>query len=318
MKRIFFLLMILNGTLNLAASSGGEQAPPVRQNYRDTAFQQAYSVKFLIDRWKDRPSPFLKKVYCDRNGVVQIYSSEGLLTESGGQFLVPGELVPDVSYRPLVDRRIRYVNLYQNQFVYADDKAIFSNAWAGKLYDAHSLPDLKLASGGENFSFLISDGINIQYRKDSLLITELKSPDKLQDIVFDKTRNLFWLLGENSVSVFDPKEKKIIEKYRGDKLTCFALIHSSSELIIGTHDGYITINAGSGKITQGLQNLLPCPDLTVIKEIGGKLWFGSVNGAFMKESDGKYKYYASKRWVPSNKILDLSAGKQGLSLNSDR
>ena len=55
--------------------------------------------------------------------------------------------------------------------------------------------DLTMISGGENFSFLISDGINIQYRKDSLLISELKSPDKLQDILFDKTRNLILAAG---------------------------------------------------------------------------------------------------------------------------
>ena len=213
MKRILFLLIGLKGTFNVTASPREEQGPPLQQKYKDTAFQQAYSVKYLINRWKDPISPFLKKVYCDRNGVVQIYSSEGLLSASGGQFLVPGELVPDISYRPMADRRIKDIGLYQNQFVYADDKAIFSNAWAGKLYDAHNLPGLKMISGGQDFSFLISDGTYIQYRKDSVLITELKSADKLEDILFDKKRNLFWLLGENSVSVFDPKEKKIIEKY---------------------------------------------------------------------------------------------------------
>jgi hypothetical protein len=305
------MLIVLNRTLNLAASPDGEQRPPLQQKYRDSAFQQAYSVKYLTDRWKVPSSLFLKKVYCDRNGVVQIYSSEGLLRKSGGQFLVPGELVPDISYRPVVSRKIKDVRLYQNQFVYADDNAIFSNAWAGKLHDAHTLPGLKMICGGENFSFLISDGIDIQYRKNSLLISELKSPDKLQDLLFDNTRNVFWLLGENSVSVFDPKEKKISEKYKGNKLTCFALIQNNTELIIGSHEGYYTISASTGKITNGLQNALPCPDLSVIREIGGKLWFGSDNGAFMLESNGKYKYYASKRWVPSNKILDIAAGKSG-------
>jgi len=311
MKRILFLLIVLNMTLNLTASSGDEHSPPVQQKYKDTVFQQAYSVKYLINRWKDPASPFLKKVYCDRNGVVQIYSSEGLLRESGGQFLVPGELVPDITYRPMADRRIEGLGLYQGQFVYADDKAIFSNAWAGKLYDAHNLPGLKIISGGQNFSFLISDGTYIQYRKDSVLITELKSADKLKDILFDKKRNFFWLLGEHSVSVFDPKNKKMIEKYKGNNLTCFALTNNNTELIIGTHDGYYTIDADTGKVNEGLQNKLPCPDLTVVKEIGGILWFGSENGVFMLETNGKYKYYASKRWVPSNKIADISAGSNG-------
>jgi hypothetical protein len=312
MKLILFLLIGLQGTFNSMAFTGGEeQAPPQRQKFKDTVFQQAYSIKYLIDRWQDPVSPFLKKVYCDRNGVVQIYSSEGLLRASGGEFLVPGELVPDITYRPMADRRIKDISLYQNQFVYGDDKAVFSNAWAGKLYDAHNLPGLKMICGGKDFSFLISDGTYLQYRKDALLLAELKSADKLEDIVFDKKRNLFWLLGENSVSVFDPKGKKITEKYKGNSLTCFALSSNGSELIIGTRDGYYTLDAGTGKVKGALQNKLPCPDLTVIKEIGGKIWFGSANGAFMRESNGKYKYYASKRWIPSNKITDISAGSFG-------
>src|SRR5664279_18543 len=125
MKRIIFLLIVLNEAKNLTASPVEDQGPPLQQQFRDTAFQQAYSVKYMIHRWKDPASPFLKKVYCDRNGVVQVYSSEGLLIKSGGRFLIPGELVPDISYRPMIDRRIKDIGLYQNQFVYADDKAIF-------------------------------------------------------------------------------------------------------------------------------------------------------------------------------------------------
>jgi len=311
MKRILFLLIVLNKTLNLAAFPGEERGRPRQQHYRDTVFQQTHSIKYLITGWKASASPLLKKVCCDRNGVVQIYSSEGLLRTSGGQLLVPGELVPDISYRPIVDRKIKDISLYRNQFVYTDDKAIFSNSWAGKLYDTHNLPGVKMTSGGDNFSFLISDGISIQYRKDSMLLSEIKSPDKIQDILFDETRNLFWLLGENNISVFNPKNKKIIEKYKGSNLTCFALTNNKRELIIGTHDGYSTMDAGTGKMTRQIQNSLPCPDLTVIKEINGKIWFGSENGAFMLESDGKYKYYSSKRWVPSNKIVDISAGSNG-------
>ena len=314
MKCILFLLIGLQGTFCVMGFAGREDNPPPQEKFKDTAFEQAYSVKYLINRWADPAAPFLKKIYCDRNGVIQIYSSEGLLRTSGGQFLVPGELVPDISYKPMADRRIKSISMYQNQFVYADDKAIFSNAWAGKLYDAHNLQGLKMICGGQNFSFLISDGAYIQYRKDSALIAELKSADKIQDIIFDKKRNFFWLLGENTVSVFDPKVRKIIEQYKGNKLTCFALTNSNADLIVGTHEGYYTLNATTGKLKAALQNKLPCADLTVVKEIDGKIWFGSENGAFMLDAKGKYKYYASKRWIPSNKIIDLSAGNHGTVL----
>jgi hypothetical protein len=276
--------------------------------YKDTAFPQAYSIKYEIDHSKHSDNISLTKVRCDRNGVVQIFSSEGILIKSGGQFLYPGELVRDVSYRPMLDKKIKDIALYENQFVYVDDKAILSNAWAGKLYSLHTMPDVKMFCGGEDFSFLLTNGISIQYIKDSKLLSELKSDDKLIDILFDKKRDSFWLLGEHSVSVFDAANKSLTKKFNGDALTCFALINNNNELVVGTHNGYFKINTVTGNQIGNINSRLPSTDLTVIKEINNKLWFGSANGAFMFQSNGKYKYYSSRRWIPTNNVKDICEG----------
>lgn len=307
-----YLLLLFCFVLGVVKASPGSErngkGPPV---HKDTAYMQSFSIKYEMNSWKDPASLLLQKVYCDRNGVIQVYSSAGLLTVSGGQLLYPGQLVQDVSYLSMLGKKIKNIGLYKNQFVYADDKAVLSNAWAGSLYSRHTMPGVTLFSGGNDFAFLLSDGASLHYVQDSKILWESAGNDKLIDIIFDRSRNLFWLLGENSVSVFSPLNKSISIKYKGYGLTCFMLAKNNKEVVVGTHDGYITLNANTGVATGGIKRLLPCPDITVVKEIDSKLWFGSVNGAFMLQGDGKYKYYASKRWMPSDKVTDIAAGADG-------
>ena len=301
----FSILLSLFLSAVKATSDEGLQAQP---GFKDTAYLQDYAIKYTVTSVKDTGNIVLKKIYSDRNGVVQVYSSEGILKKTGGQFLVAGQLIPDVSYMPIVDKKIRNISLYQNQFVYADDKAILSNAWAGKLYNLHTMPDVSLFSGGEDFSFLLSNGTSIQYIKDSKVLSQLQSDNKLIDILFDKKRNFFWLLGENSVTVFDTKDKLIHTKYKGNGFTCFTLFNNNTEMIVGTHNGFFKLNATTGQQAGSINTKLPCTDITVVKEVDNKLWFGSVNGAFNLQGDGKFKYYTSKRWMPSNTVIDIAQG----------
>src|SRR5882724_1798891 len=305
MFKSFFLFLISFVFFQYNASSQNHE--PVTQSvHKDTAFSQAYSVKYEINQSKN-PGTSLTKVLCDRNGVVQVFSSAGILIRSGGQFLFPGELVRDMSYKPMPDKKIKAIAIYQDQFVYADDQAILSNAWAGKLYSIHTIPGAKLFCGGDDFSFLLSDGAGIQYVKDSKVLTALTPGDHVIDILFDKKRNFFWILGETSISVFDVVTKSFQKKFGSEGLTCMALTEKN-ELVVGTHNGYFKLNTETGKQIGSMNNRLPCADVTVIKEIGHKLWFGSVNGAFMLQPDGKFKYYSSRRWIPANNVRDICEG----------
>lgn len=300
-----FVVVIVKAGPGVGTNSKGQ---PV---YKDTAYQQSFSIKYEVSKLNGAAAPVLQKVRSDRNGVIQVYSSAGLLTVSGGQFLYPGQLVKDVSYQPMLNKKISNIGIYQNQFVYLDDKAVLSNAWAGSLYNRHTMPGASLFCGGDGFAFLISDGITSQYVKDSKVIWEGKSAEKIIDIAFDSLRNIFWLLSENAISVFSPQNKSIAAKYTGKGLTCFALVKKNTQVVAGTHNGYFTINANTGNASVEVKKLLPCPDITVVKEINDKLWFGSVNGAFMLQADGKYKYYASKRSMPSDMVVDIAAGENG-------
>ncbi|MEO6949571.1 MAG: hypothetical protein ABI123_08085, partial [Ginsengibacter sp.] len=136
--------------------------------HKDNLFTQDYSIKFAN---ADNDAKLIK-VVSDRNGYIQIFSSKGLLRPRAGQFLFPGTLVTDEQDKQTSDKKITGIGTYQNQLVYLDNQAVLSNAWAGKLYSRHTMPDAKILAGGKDFTFLISDGNNLNLLKDSKKLWE--------------------------------------------------------------------------------------------------------------------------------------------------
>jgi hypothetical protein len=229
----FFLFFIV-------ISASAQRSLVGQPHHNDIPYQQKHSVKYLLPGQQsedDGGKIRLQTVDCDRNGEIRVFSSAGILRPSAGQQLFPGSLIPDVSYRPLVDRKVSSGRLYDQQFIYLDDKAVFSNAWAGKLYLQHTLPGASVFSGGLNFSFLISDSNSLQYLTPSGVDWNGYSKEKVLEILFDKSRNIFWTLTENSISVFTPATKTLVAKFKGRQLSSFALSSENNELIVGTRHG---------------------------------------------------------------------------------
>ena len=92
LKKIMFSLIFMQSFCLVATA---------QSKHKDLAFLQEYSEKYNIE--KSLPSVQLKKVYCDRNGVIQILSSTGILRPVAAQLLYPGRLVADMSSRPMSD-----------------------------------------------------------------------------------------------------------------------------------------------------------------------------------------------------------------------
>jgi hypothetical protein len=290
-------------TVLLTSCSSRNNSPSGTEQHTDTPFVQDFSIKYTIDTGNVK----LLKVASDRNGYIQILSSKGLLRPRDGQFLFPGQIVRDMQDRQTSDKKIAGIGVYQDQFVYVDDKAVLSNAWAGKLYSRHSLPGAKIFAGGNDMSFLISDGRKLILLKDSLNLWEgTVKGNEVKDILFDEAANQFWILGKGTISTFSPDKKEVALVFSNDSLTCMGL--SDSKIIAGTHNGYYEIDKSTKKQDGDIRNVMPWTDLTIIEVIDGNIWFGSSWGAFMLKDDGKYNYYASQRWLPSDKVVDIAKG----------
>src|SRR4029078_1373331 len=83
----------------------------------------------------------------------------------------------------------------------------------------------------------------------------------------------------------------------------------------GTAEGYYGINRSTGAISTPLQTRVPVQDISCVQAIGGKLWAGTSNGAFMKASQS-YRYYASRRWLNEDKVKGIAGDALGNAYGS--
>lgn len=302
MKNQLFLFFFMALAISACAQTSNL---PKAQTIPDEPFVQDYSIRYL----KEDANTDLIQVAADRNGYIQVFSSAGLLRPRAGQFLFPGTLVTDVHYRPTSDKNIASLGTYQNELVYIDDEAVFSNAWAGKLYSRHQMPDAHLFAGGKDFAFLISNGKKLRFLKDSKSLWDGDlGDDEVRDIKYDADANLFWILGGSSISTFSPTQKIVTKVLDNSNVTCIEV--APGKLVVGTDNGYFEINSRTKKRTGTVQRKMPWTELTTIRYIDGRLWFGSPRGAMLLRADGGFNYYASKRWVPSDQIIDIAPGPE--------
>lgn len=275
-----------------------------KQFHTDKPFTQEYSIKYDFDNARVE----LKEVVSDRNGYIQILSSHGLLRTRAGQHLFPGSLVKDINYKPTADKGITSVLRYKDQLVYIDDEAVLSNAWAGKLFSKHSLKDAKVFAGDDDFSFLISDGTELHLIKNSKTLWKGETGDKVVDIKYDAANTQYWVLGEKSINVCDPLNMKVEKVIANSDVTAMAVV--GDKLYVGTNDGYFTLDTKTKKQVGSINKKLPWTEITTVAEIDGNVWFGSKRGAFMLNKEGKFDYYASKRWIPSDLVNDIAKGPE--------
>lgn len=307
MRRKIFYLLFLTHIFYLSCSTPHtESLPDPQPVYRDTTYLQDLSIKF----YKQNDDLELSRVFMDRNGVIQVMSSEGLLRTHAGRFLHPGELIADRTYRPITDKAIKNILICEDQFVYLDDEAVLSNAWAGKLFVKHGLRDARHFAVGKRFDFLVSDGQSLEYLSDNEVIWRgSMSGDKVLNVKCDSNSGNFWVLGSKSLSVFSPEEKNLRRVFEGAGFTAFTI--TNGQVVIGTGNGYQKVDKTSGKPTGETFTRLPWTEITAVEEINGNLWFGSSKGAFMLKPDGNFDYYFGERWLPGNQVKHISPGTDG-------
>ncbi|MEI7421784.1 MAG: hypothetical protein WCK18_06805 [Prolixibacteraceae bacterium] len=304
----FYCLLTIVGGFFLCSFSPEKEVKVKQPAYQDTPFLQEYSIRYYAksDGLK------LLKAGCDRNGDIKIMTSEGLFKPYDGQFLYPGTLEKDHSYRPVEKKKLTDMLVFQDQFIFLDDQAVFSNAWAGKLFDKHALSGAKLFEAGEDFNFLVSDGKNISLVNNTGAFWQGVFPDsKVLSVRYDSSRKIFWLLGNKQLCSFDPVKKDIKSLFKAENMTCFDLTQDKKTVFIGTTNGYLRLDANLLKQEGAIVRRTPCNNITVLKEVNGMMWFGSSEGAFQLRADGKYDFYNGERWLPGNLVVDFAKGENG-------
>ena len=268
--------------------------------YIDKPYIQEYSILYYLT--KDQPAQKLIGLSADRDWHIHILSEKGVLVPDNGRLFYPGKLIPDVAYTPMIPKKIRALLTYKEHTVYLDNKQIFSNAWAGKLQIDHGLPEANYFAAGKDFHFLVSDGMQLEYfDRDGKKFWKNTFPG-LKQMSYQLAQNRFILVSTDEVATCNEKGE-IQPLYKGTEITCATPLTTSEKVVVGTSNGYLILPE------EKLIDKVPCPDITCINEIDGKLWFGSTQGAFWLNDDGKYSYFAGERWLPGNKVISIQKGK---------
>lgn len=301
MNKLF--LFLLSGLLVLGACSTPEKQEETKTNdkgqkvYIDKPFKQKYSIRYYLK--PDQQDIELTHLSINRNGVIQVLSNQGILTTENGSLMYPGNLVQHIAYEPLLKRKIKAITSYQDHAVFLDQHQIFSNAWAGLIQIDHNLANANMLAGGEDFHFLISDGVELHYLDKTGKQIWRGKKEGLKQIKYNKKGNNFLLVSGSDVSVYTPGQG-ISEILSGSEICCAEPL-SDGRIAVGTKKGYLF--AMENKLIERV----PHPEINDICEINGELWFATTHGAYKLGSGGTYNYFAGERWVPGNNILSIAA-----------
>jgi hypothetical protein len=150
----------------------------------------------------------------------------------------------------------------------------------------------------------------LQLIKDSKnLYTSTLPDDDVIAIRYQENADQFWILGKKTLCTLS-SDNNLTKVFDGINFTSFDLVDKNSKVIIGTKDGYIDFDTASKKQQGSIVIKLPSTYITAVKEIKGKIWFGSDEGAFTLRTDGKFDYYNGERWLPGNKVIHLAEGPE--------
>src|SRR5690554_1780154 len=278
-----------------------------KQVHEDIPFTQDYSIKYYFDM----PEANLLKVVTDRNGKIKILSSEGLMHTSAGAFLYPGVIIKDNTARTFSRKEFTDLSLLQDQFIYLDKEAVLSNAWAGKLFSKHSMPDAKLFAITDDFISLISSGRNLKLIKDSKELWQGATSNNIIDIKYVHATGKFWILTSSTLLSLSTEKNELHTIFKGDDFTSFDITSSGKKAIIGSKNGYFEVDNNTGNQLGDKRKELPVQEITAVKVINGNVWFGSSQGAFMLREDNKFNYYYGERWLPGEEVKDIAKGPEG-------
>ncbi len=294
MKSIVFGITFL---LTLSSVTGA--AMPA---YIDRPFVQDSSEKIPLASPADDVK--LLKVRADRNGRIVVLSNKGLLQVDAGA------LKPDRQYRPLLDMQIKDVEVFQGQFIYLTDRCVLSNAWAGRRQSAHALSGARLLASGERRELMVvGEAEAIRLHQSGQIQDGRVNVPGIKQTVFDAKKNRWLALAEDRLLTLGPGDTtQPIFTHKG--LSRLAFSGDYSTLFVGTAAGCLRLDPNSFKPQSDIVTRLPGVDIRCLRAIGETIWMGTPEGASALHPDGHIDYYASKRWLVDDAVVDIWPGPQ--------
>lgn len=265
----------------------------------DTTFIQPFSEKSVLH--PSLQGAILKKVAVDFNNTVYV------LTDKGVGRIFNNQIIKDLRFRPLQDRIPEDISIQEGTgfLYYLFNGVLLSNEQSGTPYfelPAGAYSSFQVSRNGE---ILLKGKERITHFKEGKW-HEVDLPEKdFQNIYVNN--NIFYGLSPDALYIL--KDEKFSILHRGKNLQALTFVRD--EIIIGTSDGIYPIDKKTGKGLSPLKTSVPIPDIRLLSVVNGRLWAGTPHGTFMEKENGRYDYYASKRWLLEDSITGLANGNNG-------
>lgn len=261
----------------------------------DKPFVQAVSVKYnLQDQLK---GSVLKKTVTDYNDIVYVLSDRGVYRVCGTQ------LVKDTRYTPLENTVPSDITIQEKTghlyYLYADH--FLSNGYAGKPYADLPAGLFSRFAVDQYGNALLAGNNNIALYRNGKLMNVDKQIGKI--ISVHCYNDIFYILSAEGIYRIEADNPAPV--HASGKITGIAF--RNNEIVAGTDAGYYIIDLRSGKTIGNIQTKLPVPAISTVAVVNGKIWAGTAHGGFMEYEKGKFRYFASKRWLDDDRITDITS-----------
>jgi hypothetical protein len=287
----------------------------------DEPFWQDVAVR--IRHAPELTNAVFRKLCVDKENVVHV------LTDKGVARVFDDTLAPDRSYRPLAGK----VPLDLTVSPEGDLYYLFEDRW------------LSNGRNGTQAGPLTSQAAkNLCVMPDGLVLLSVPGGLRVSSADGSRTAAMFDLfngmprflpLGTNDFVCLD-RAGVHHHTWSGGRLTAagwstpvpgatsFAL--RGGEVVVGTTNGYLSLDQANGQILRSLRTNLPASRITSMCVAGPGLWFGSTKGAFFEDESGfsryatpsapgieppRFRYYAGKRWLRDDHVVDLATDRDG-------
>jgi len=266
---------------------------------KDEPYTAPVSVKYTLSpKWKDI---HLRKVVADGDNSIFILTDAGLFRD------FPEEVISkDLRYASLSDKYPVDICIQEGTgylyYLYSD--RFLTNKHAGTI--CGMLPENNyrhIAVNANDDVLLTGEHGGVLYNRSTKVRDLCVPPEEL--IRLYVSDHQFWYL--SSTGIYLLKDDRWIKIHSGSNLT--AMTFKGDSIAVGTTDGYYVIDR-KGKIVEPHNNRLPVPFINHMLTVDGKYWFATDQGAFVKQTE-RFDYYASKRWLDQDKIIDMTTDNEG-------
>ena len=268
------------------------------QSFLDSHFLQPVSEKYLLEA--DSGSFMMKKMVIDRDD--NVYA----LTDKGLYVIIEERLVHDRRFLPLIDMNPVDVTVQYDAgaLYYLYEDHYLSNAYAGHPYGEFESGAFTHIAVNESGDVLLAGNRNFSIRSDGAEQTG-RSSGEIQRV--QARGDDFFIETETGISILE--NNSLLEVVQDHDIQSW--VFGNNELFIATSEGYYSVADSNWSLMREQTSKVPVYPMTSLAFHNGTLWAGTDMGMFSTDNHENYRYWASKRWLSSDHVLDVAVDSKG-------